>query len=190
LDHLKKFQHCCAQEQGTRSAPPTKPRQTTNTALPALPGQQQQQQLPPQTAKRESFLVEQQIRPVSQNQTVQIGTISHDPQNIKFESNPVTLQTSLAQAKHQLQSQTIIGQPQQMQNQNFQNVASYSFPLTNTGTESLSQMPDSVQNNQFQQNPTGTVTTTSNPTLSSLVLPGLLNLLHEQENSNETENNK
>jgi len=186
LDHLKKFQHCCAQEQGTRSAPPTKPRQTTTNNGLSAPGQQQQ--LPPQTAKRESFLVEQQIRPVSQNQTVQIGTISHDPQSIKFESNPVTVQTSLAQAIHQLQPQTIIGQQQQMQNQNFQNVASYSFPLT--GTESLSQMSDSVQNNQFQQNPTSTVTTTSNPTLSSLVLPGLLNLLHEQENSNETENNK
>ena len=131
LDHLKKFQHCCAQEQGTRSAPPTKPRQlsTTNNNNGLLSVAGQQQQLPPHTAKRESFLVEQQqTRPVSQNQTVQIGTISHDlPQTIKFESNPVTVQTSLAQAIHQLQPQTIIGQQQQqqMQNQSFQSVASY-----------------------------------------------------------------
>jgi hypothetical protein len=123
----------------------------------------------------------------SQQQTIQIGTISHEQQQ-----TPVTVQTTLAQAIHQLQPTTTQVQVQQ---QNFQNIASYSFPLANTGTESLPQMPETVQQNQFQQNPTSTVATTGNSngvppvSLSSLVLPGLLNLLHEQENSNETENN-
>merc|ERR1712110_1154115 len=132
LDHLKKFQHCCAQEQGTRSAPPTKPRQattsTTQNPVLAPPIQTSSHQ---QQAQIRQISNQNQQAQQSQQQTIQIGTISHEQQQ-----TPVTVQTTLAQAIHQLQPTTTQVQVQQ---QNFQNIASYSFPLANTGTESLPQ---------------------------------------------------
>ena len=180
LEHLKKFQHCCAQEQGqTRPSPvqqqppPTKPRELTMDD-----NQLQQVQIHSSNSNR---ILNRSIVSSSSSQTQQIIQLHQDQQQQNNNNNnSVTVQTSLAQAIHQLQpNQTL---------QNFQNTTSYQY-----------QIPENIQINQNYNNnslPNSTVTTSHNNTnnsvppvsLSSLVLPGLLNLLHEQENSNETDN--